>query len=118
MKDNKINSLNEYQDLASKTAIYPHAGEGTILGLAYTALGLGEAGEVQNKVKKIIRDDNNIISDQKKMEIAKELGGNLWYISQCAKELGFTLSEIATININELYSRMERGVITGSGDNR
>jgi NTP pyrophosphatase (non-canonical NTP hydrolase) len=117
MKDNII-ELDEYQNLASETAIYPNAGEGKIIGLTYTALGLGEAGEVQNKVKKIIRDDNNVITDEKKLEIAKELGGNLWYISQCAKELGFTLSEIATININELFSRKERNVIKGSGDNR
>ena len=115
MKDSII-KLDDYQEKASKTAIYP--GKGTILGLTYTALGLGEAGEVQNKVKKIIRDDNNKITDEKRIEIAKELGGNLWYISQCAKELGFSLSEIATININELYSRMKRDVLGGSGDNR
>ena len=112
----EIKTFNDYQEKASSTAIYP--GKGEIMGLVYTALGLGEAGEVQNKIKKILRDDKNIITNDKKIEIAKELGGNLWYISQCAKELGFTLSEIATININELFSRKERGVLGGSGDNR
>lgn len=112
----EIKELNDYQEKASETAVYP--GKGTIIGLTYTALGLGEAGEVQNKIKKIIRDDNNIITEEKRIEIGKELGGNLWYISQCAKELGFTLSEIATINIKELFSRKDRNKIHGSGDNR
>lgn len=108
--------LNEYQEQASNTAIYPNKGE--ILGLVYTALGLGEAGEVQNKVKKILRDDNGILTETKKLEIAKELGGNLWYISQCAKELGLTLDEIGKINLTELSSRKERGTLQGSGDER
>ena len=114
MKDNL--TLNEYQEIASKTAIYP--GKGNIMGLVYTGLGLGEAGEVQNKIKKILRDDNNIITEEKRIEIAKELGGNLWYISQCAKELGYTLDEIGNMNLDELKSRMNRGTIHGSGDNR
>lgn len=115
MKANEL-TLNEYQELASTTAIYP--GKGTIMGLVYTALGLGEAGEVQNKVKKILRDDNGQLTDEKKKGIIKELGGNLWYISQCARELGVSLEEIAQINLGELNSRKERGVLTGSGDNR
>lgn len=114
MKDNL--SLNEYQNKAELTAIYPN--KGSIYGLCYTALGLGEAGEVQNKVKKILRDNNNVISDEKRIAIAKELGGNLWYIAMCAKELGYTLGEIGAMNIEELSSRQARGVIQGSGDNR
>ena len=114
MKDNF--TLNEYQDNAENTAIYPN--KGTLQGLCYTALGLGEAGEVQNKVKKILRDDSGIITDEKKLEIAKELGGNLWYIAMCAKEIGYTLGEIGRINIEELSSRKERNVLKGSGDSR
>lgn len=109
-------TLNEYQNNAAATAIYPH--QGTLQGLCYTALGLGEAGEVQNKVKKLLRDDNGVISEEKKQAIAKELGGNLWYIAMCAKELSYTLEDIALINMKELESRKERGVLQGSGDNR
>ncbi len=108
--------LNDYQESAEKTAIYK--GKNTIDGLVYTALGLGEAGEVQNKVKKVLRDDNGILTENKKIEIAKELGGNLWYIAMCAKEIGYTLEEIASLNLSELRSREERNVLTGSGDNR
>lgn len=116
-------TLNDYQNNAAETAIYPE--QGTILGLVYTALGLGEAGEVQNKVKKLLRDDNlepwntnDKIPDDKKQAIAKELGGALWYVSQAAKELGYTLNDIAVMNLQELFSRKERNVLNGSGDNR
>lgn len=108
--------LNDYQLSAEKTAIYPN--KGTIYGLCYTALGLGEAGEVQNKVKKLLRDDNNVISEEKRNAIAKELGGNLWYIAMCARELNYDLNEIAQMNLDELSSRQNRNVLQGSGDNR
>ena len=64
-------TLNEYQDKANQTAIYP--GKGTVMGLVYTALGLGESGEVQGKVKKILRDDNMTITEEKRQAIKKEL---------------------------------------------
>jgi len=78
----------------------------------------GESGEVAEKVKKVLRDEGGVISEEKKREIAKEIGDILWYASQLAAELGFTLSEIAEINLNKLASRAERGVLTGNGDNR
>jgi NTP pyrophosphatase (non-canonical NTP hydrolase) len=109
-------TMNKYQENAESTAIYPN--KGSIYGLCYTALGLGEAGEVQNKVKKLLRDDYGVISEEKKIEIAKELGGNLWYIAMCAKELNYSLGEIAILNLQELASRKERNVLQGSGDNR
>lgn len=52
--------LDVYQHKASSTAIYP--GQGKLMGLLYVALGLGEAGEFQNKVKKILRDNDGIIT--------------------------------------------------------
>jgi NTP pyrophosphatase (non-canonical NTP hydrolase) len=109
-------TLNEYQDLALATAVYP--GQGTIYGLMYAGLGLGEAGEVQNKIKKVLRDDDSVVTTLATAAIAKELGGNLWYIAACAKELGMTLAQIGAINLQELAGRRERGTIHGSGDNR
>jgi len=58
------------------------------------------------------------ILDEKKTEIGKELGDVLWYISQLATELGVDLDDVAQGNIDKLYSRMDRGVLQGSGDNR
>lgn len=108
-------NFNEYQKLSRKTAIYPSAGS----NWTYPVLGLsGEAGEVAEKFKKIIRDSNGIVTEEHKASIQKELGDVLWYVAQIASELDLDLDAIAAKNIEKLYSRLERGVIQGSGDNR
>lgn len=109
-------TLDSYQAATQDTAIYP--GKGTVIGLAYTALGLGEAGEVQGKIKKILRDDNSELSPEKAEAIADELGDLLWYVAACAREIGYDLNQIARRNISKLASRKERGTLGGSGDNR
>ena len=107
--------FDKYQDVAAKTAVYPKLGHGA----TYVTLGLvGEAGEVAEKVKKMLRDDNAIPSKEKIQEIKKELGDVLWYLSQVAREFDLKLSEIAEANIEKLSDRHERDVIKGSGDNR
>ena len=109
-------TLNEYQAHAATTAMYP--GAGGIVGLAYTTLGLtGEAGEVANKTKKILRGDGGSLEDRKKA-IVKELGDVLWYLAMTAQECDVTLEDVAVINVDTLRSRHERGVIQGDGDNR
>jgi NTP pyrophosphatase (non-canonical NTP hydrolase) len=110
--------FDEYQDLTSKTAIYPEVGTGSLIALNYCALGLSEAGEVQGKVKKIWRDDDGVITDEKRAAILGELGDVLWYVSQAASELNSSLSDIAQANIDKLFDRRARGVVGGSGDNR
>lgn len=106
--------LNEYKKKAWKTAIYPNKGN----NIYYPALGLGEAGEIQNKVKKIMRDDNGKITEEKRKELIKEIGDLLWYIAALANELDVDLNEIAEENIKKLTSRAERGKLKGSGDGR
>ncbi len=78
----------------------------------------GEAGEVAEKVKKIIRDKNGVISQDDKNELAKELGDVLWYLAVFAKDLGFSFDRIASSNLEKLQSRKSRGALQGSGDNR
>lgn len=108
-------NFQEYQKKSRKTALYPEVGNNWV----YPVLGLaGEAGEVADKMKKVMRDEGNIVSEEKKKEVKKELGDVLWYVSQIASELGLSLEEIALGNIEKLYSRLERGKISGSGDNR
>ncbi len=109
-------NLGEYQALALNTWNPPPREK--VLDIAYLALGLGEVGEVQGKIKKIIRDDANVISEEKKEAISAELGDVLWYVAVLAAELGLNLEDIAWGNVNKLASRKERGVIQGSGDNR
>ena len=78
----------------------------------------GEAGEVADKVKKIIRDNSSKINNEKALEIAKEIGDVLWYCATMANDLGFDLETIAKMNYEKLRSRQQRGVISGNGDNR
>ncbi len=105
----------EYQKLSRKTAVYPNAGS----NMNYPTLGLcGEVGEVAEKVKKVFRDQDGVFNEDNKKAIKKELGDVMWYVSQVASELGLSLDDIAQANIDKLYSRMDRGVLQGSGDNR
>jgi NTP pyrophosphatase (non-canonical NTP hydrolase) len=104
----------EYQAQASETAIY-----GAGIRISYPALGLaGEAGEVCNKVKKIFRDNNGVVSEEKKADLSAEIGDVLWYCSALAKDLGLSLEDIAKANIAKLHARRNAGTIQGSGDNR
>lgn len=114
-----------YQNQALSTAIYPNIGHNFL----YPTLGLvGEAGEVAEKVKKIIRDqqfphqpfmgDASMLPEETRLELAKELSDVCWYAAVLSKELGFSLSEIMAMNIEKLQSRQQRGVLGGSGDNR
>ncbi|HNX10727.1 MAG TPA: nucleoside triphosphate pyrophosphohydrolase family protein [bacterium] len=105
----------EYQAESQKTAIYPDRGN----NLAYTVLGLnGEAGEVADKLKKIIRDQNYEINETNRQAIAEELGDVLWYIAQAATELKIDFEAIAQNNLTKLFSRQDRNKLNGSGDNR
>ena len=79
---------------------------------------MGEAGEVSEKIKKVIRDDQGHVTPEKKEEIKKELGDVLWYLSQLSKELGIKFSEVASGNLEKLASRKIRGKLQGDGDNR
>lgn len=87
--------------------------------LLHWVLGLnGEAGEVAEKLKKIVRDKNSVVTDEDKREMAKELGDVLWYLAVFAHDLGVPLDVIAQNNLTKLKSRQQRGVLGGSGDNR
>jgi NTP pyrophosphatase (non-canonical NTP hydrolase) len=106
--------LSEYQRLSRRTAEYPRGA-----WLAYPALGLaGEAGEVAEHAKKAIRDDAGEVSDERRAKMAKELGDVLWYVAQLASELELDLDEVAQANLDKLLSRQQRGVLSGSGDDR
>lgn len=108
--------LNEYQDLASRTAGYPEIGGQR---LAYPAMGLaGEAGELMNKVKKIWRDQGGELTEEVREDLVNELGDVLWYVSQLARELEADLETVGRRNVEKLSGRADRGVIQGEGDRR
>ena len=107
--------ISEYQRRSRATAVYPDAGD----NLAYPALGLcGEAGEAAEKVKKAMRDDGGVLTEERREALAAELGDVLWYVAQLATEAGLDLGEVAGDNLAKLLSRQERGVLQGSGDTR
>ena len=113
-KYNRISDLDMYQQVAKTTAIYPRE-----QAIIYPTLGLtGEAGEVANKVKKIIRDGTNKNNENLVQEISAEIGDCLWYISVLADDIGIKLSDIANANLEKLANRKEKGTIHGSGDKR
>ena len=73
-----------YQDAAENTAVYPDKGD----NLYYPTLGLaGEAGEVCEKIKKVMRDQKGHFTEQNVEEIAKELGIDHHYILGSLKHL-------------------------------
>ena len=113
-KYKKISDLDMYQQVAKTTAIYPRE-----QAIIYPTLGLtGEAGEVANKVKKIIRDGTNKNDEGLVQDLSAEIGDCLWYIAVLADDIGIKLSDIANINLEKLHKRKEKGTIHGSGDNR
>ena len=79
---------------------------------------VGEAGEVAEKVKKVIRDKNGIFDNESKLSIKKELGDVLWYISNLCTELNLNLEDVALHNLEKLKLRAAKGKISGSGDDR
>ena len=106
--------FSDYQRFSRRTAEYPREA-----WLSYPALGLaGEAGEVAEHAKKAIRDDGGTVTDERRAALAAELGDVLWYTAQLASELGLELEDIARGNLEKLFSRQARGVLSGNGDNR
>jgi NTP pyrophosphatase (non-canonical NTP hydrolase) len=106
--------MQDYQTQAGKTAIYSDADT-----IVYCLMGLcSEVGELAGKYKKLLRDSNGHITPEFRAAMAAELGDVQWYVANFATDLGYGLEQIAQMNLDKLNSRMSRGVIQGSGDNR
>ena len=112
---NEVITPDLYENLAGQTAIFPKD-----RALEYLALGMtSEAGEVAGKVKKLIRDGEDVEGfEMKKLAIASEIGDVLWYCAMMAKEVGVPLNTIMQENLRKLHDRKERGTLQGSGDDR
>ena len=112
--------FNDYQKKAISTDVFggkpqpidSHAFLAQLLGL------VGETGEIAEKFKKIYRDKGGELSEEDKLEITKELGDVLWYVSAVSTYLGISLQNVADQNIEKLLSRKKRDALKGSGDNR
>lgn len=85
----------------------------------YFILGLvGEAGEIANKYKKVIRDDGGVLTDDRRWAIIGELGDVGWYLAMICEALGADFGGVLTGNLQKLAARKAAGTIQGSGDNR
>ena len=129
-------TFNEYQQKTEETAIYQQSintyvdslgilskeqadNLKQLLGFMYVVLGMvGEAGELANKVKKVIRDGNGQMTLSTMLDLAKENGDVTWYNARAFQHLGFTFGEGAQANLEKLFARKEANTLTGSGDNR
>lgn len=106
-------TLNEYQEKAINEAFYEKD------DIVYNALGItGEAGEIADHVKKMLRDDGGVLTNERHDILEKELGDVLWYVANMARRLGLSLDQVAKTNIKKIQDRKSRGTQHGSGDNR
>lgn len=106
--------FNEYCKAAATTDRYPNECKPWVYALGLT----GEAGELADKIKKVYRDKCGVFKQEEREAIAKELGDVLWYLTRLGATLGFSLEQIAAMNIEKLADRAKRGKIGGSGDER
>ena len=119
-------TIDEFQAWSISTARYPGSGCQTPEAIVYCTLGLtGEAGEVAEKVKKVIRGDNTGIVGidsakvlVKNLALLSELGDVLYYLSRLAAETGFSMTEVMSSSVAKLEDRKARGKIHGDGDTR
>lgn len=93
-----MDSFAAYQRFTRTTAIYPGAegyGSESLPALRYLGLGLvGESGEIADKVKKIIRDNDSNLDDEQKDALLKEAGDVLWYAARLVDHLGTTIGVV------------------------
>lgn len=115
-------TFEEYQKRCGETAMYRDSTDAVLRKehkFIYPALGLaGETGEVLEKIKKTVRDKGGVVDEETRQALAKELGDVMWYVAQLATELGLSLDEVASANVEKLQSRKSRGALHGSGDDR
>ena len=121
MYNEDMKDFDEYQRLIEKYDTMNAPGEHRVHEPCFMEkiLGLsGEAGEVTEKFKKVIRDRDGELTEKDKKEIAKELGDVLWYTATVARYMGVSFKEVAETNLEKAEGRMRRGKLHGSGDDR
>ncbi len=105
----------DYQRAALRTARETDARD----EFMHLVLGLvGEAGEIAEKVKKLVRDKNSDLAQLDRDDMAAELGDVLWYTAVLANFLGLSLDDVAQRNVDKLADRQRRAVLGGTGDSR
>ena len=124
---NKEMTLKEYQAKAMTTCM--DSSKNPLYMLLMTG---EEVGELQGKFSKAIRkgwisfDDNQIKVHFEKCElydlkewfnlVKKELGDCLWGLAGLCEVMGWSLEDVAQMNLDKLAARKAVGTIDGNGD--
>ena len=119
-------TLNEYQEQAMTTCM------GSSHNPLYMLFMLGEEiGELQGKFSKAIRKGklqfayNDLVFTHKTPNedieewedlVAKECGDILWGVAGICEVMGWSLEDIAQMNLDKLAARKAVGTIDGNGD--
>lgn len=120
--------FNDYQQQATRTAVGVYS-EKEIMFIIYPLLGLsGEIGELTDKIKKILRNNNFHTSEEVlyflstneeiKISLIKEIGDILWYLSEFSRRIDVEFNLVAETNLTKLFDRLNRNMIKSEGDNR
>ena len=92
-------SFDAYQAFAARGIRPESQGKNLLVGFA---LGLGgESGEVIDDIKKVEYHGRDIPIEH----TAEELGDVLWYVANLATQLGYSLSDIVSMNKEKLRNR-------------
>jgi NTP pyrophosphatase (non-canonical NTP hydrolase) len=111
----EVMDCDDYQRAALRTARDKNAPN----EFMHLVLGLvGEAGEIAEKVKKLVRDKKSDMAELDRDAMAAELGDVLWYAAVLANFLDLSLNDVAQRNVDKLADRQRRAVVGGSGDKR
>lgn len=95
-------TINEYQQLAQRTASTNTSGgkiENGILGLC------GETGEIADIYKKFLYQKHELDFER----MAEELGDVCWYVAELAAGMGLKLEDVMARNIAKLLARYPNG---------
>lgn len=101
--------LNDYQKAVARTM------NKNDYALANYSMGLaGEAGEVVDILKKHLFHGHELDT----LEVVKELGDVMWYVSAIANELQIDLDMVARLNVEKLEKRYPKGFSKADSINR
>lgn len=105
-------TLNEYQELAQRTANQDCSVKSRLI---IGGLGIcGEAGEVAEHIKKYAGHGHELNDAQ----VMRELGDVMWYVAEIAGSMGFDLESVAKANIEKLRARYPEGFSSERSINR
>jgi NTP pyrophosphatase (non-canonical NTP hydrolase) len=110
--DQKRMKMNQYQDLTARTA--PHFDDIVEEITAWTMGIAGESGEVADLVKKSVWHKHEWSHEK----LVYELGDLMFYIARLSNVIGYSLDEVAVMNIQKLYRRYPDGFSPEASMNR